>query len=243
MSEGRLDYEVLENSLHHTFNDRQLLIRSLTHPSFVQSETHSEHNQRLEFLGDAVLGMALAEILFYEMPEEREGVLTRYRSMLVRGGHLANMAREIKLHEFLRMSDGEESNGGRERQSILEDAFESLIGAVYLDSDYSSTLSVIRYLYGDLRVRLNDQSAKHNPKGRLQELLQPTLGNSAIVYEVVEESGPDHEKIFNIAVKISGETWGRGRGASKKAAEEAAARQALEESLSGKKVPPPHQEA
>lgn len=228
MAEGLENPTLLEERLEYAFTDSELLIRALTHPSYGQDNRSSKHNQRLEFLGDAVLGLALAEQLFTELPEEREGTLTRFRSMLVRGHQLSCLARELGLGQFLRLGDAEESQGGRERDSILEDAFEAIIGAVYLDGGLGVTKQVVQKIYGSLEARLDRQTESHNPKGRLQELLQPTLGNDSIEYRLVEESGPDHQKHFTVEVWIDAKCEGEGAGPSKKLAEAAAALDALD---------------
>lgn len=226
-SEG---FEALENKLGYRFSDPALLLRALTHPSHTQqSDTSNFHNQRLEFLGDAVLGMILAEQLFDRMPAEREGVLTRYRSILVNGSQLAGLARELGLNTFVRLSDSERLAGGEQgRDSILEDAFEAVIGAIYLDSDLEKTRDCVLRWYGDLHERLSLSLRDHNPKGQLQELLQPHFGNECIEYIVVNSHGPDHNKTFEVEVRVADEVWGGGSGSSKKEAEEVAAREALE---------------
>lgn len=233
MSNSGLDGEpftALENRLGYHFTDSSLLLRALTHPSYTQqSETPNLNNQRLEFLGDAVLGMILAEELFEQMPAQREGVLTRYRSILVNGTQLARLARELGLNAFIRLSDSERVAGGElGRDSILEDAFEAVIGAIYLDSDLGQTRDCVLRWYGDLQERLSLSLRDHNPKGQLQELLQPHLGNECIDYTVVSSHGPDHNKVFEVEVRVAGEVWGGGSGSSKKEAEEVAAREALE---------------
>jgi ribonuclease-3 len=218
----------LEALLGHRFGRRELLETALTHPSFSSEQADARHYQRLEFLGDAVLGLVLAETLFLELPDEREGVLTRYRAMLASGGQLSDLASDLGLGRFLRMGEAEASMGGRGRASILEDAFEALIGALYLDGGMAVARAFILSAYGDIRARVGRVVAGHNPKGKLQELLQPVHGNDAIRYLLVEEAGPDHCKAFTVEVSINGEVLGHGSGASKKAAEEAAAREALE---------------
>ncbi|MCC5833136.1 MAG: ribonuclease III [Opitutales bacterium] len=227
--EGRA-FGALEARLGHSFADVSLLERALTHPSFSQqSDAVQENNQRLEFLGDAVLGMILAEQLFHQMPAKREGVLTRYRSMLVNGTQLAVLARELGLTPFLLLSESERQAGGEEgRDSILEDALEAVVGAIYLDSGFAQTRDCVLGWYGNLEERLSDGHKDHNPKGQLQELLQPQHGNECIDYVVVDSSGPDHSKTFEVEVRVTDEVWGRGSGSSKKEAEEMAARQALE---------------
>ncbi len=218
----------LEQRLGYSFSDPSLLQRALTHPSLAKVTGNGFHNQRLEFLGDAVLGMVLAEWLFEELPAEREGILTRYRSMLVKGEQLHSLALEIGLGEHLRMAESEEAQGGRERPSILEDALEAVMGAVYLDGGLAAAKSCVRHIYGNLLSRINDQLELHNPKGKLQELYQPLLGNDSIEYRLVECTGPDHLKEFTIEVWIDGQIKGRGTGSSKKSAEEEAARAALD---------------
>ena len=210
---------ILEDRIGYFFNDKQLLLRSLTHPSYLAIDTNAAHNQRLEFLGDAVIGLILAEALFQELPGEREGTLTRSRSMLANGEQLSNLARDIGLGAHLRLGEAEDAQGGRDRASILEDAFEALIGAIYMDDGLESARAFARRIYGSLAERLDSQVDSHNPKGRLQELLQPDLGNDAIEYRVIGESGPDHCKEFTIEVWVNGERRGSGAGASKKLAE------------------------
>lgn len=219
--------EGLEARISYAFVHKRYLVRALTHPSHNQLDPRAENNQRLEFLGDAVLGLVLAERLFNEFPDEREGVLTRYRALLVNGEQLVAIAREIDLGKFLRLGESERSQGGHDRPSILEDALEALIGAVYLDGGMAGAQTVITRLFGDLGVRLETKINTDNPKGRLQEQLQPDMGNEAIEYRVVEESGPDHNKHFRVEVWIEGVCTGYGEGNSKRAAEKAAARTAL----------------
>jgi ribonuclease-3 len=232
MAEALAGPAALEERIGYPFTDKELLQRALTHPSYGQENRQSQHNQRLEFLGDAVLGLVLAEALFAQLPDEREGVLTRFRSMLVKGHQLCQLAREIRLGDSLRLGDAEETQGGRDRDSILEDAFEAVIGAVYLDGGLPATREVVLGIYGSLEDRLEKQTESHNPKGRLQELLQPELGNESIEYRLIEESGPDHLKHFTVEVWIQGSRRGTGSGHSKKIAESAAALDALD-SLSG----------
>ncbi|MGC9451054.1 MAG: ribonuclease III [Oceanipulchritudo sp.] len=220
--------ELLEERIGYAFRDKSLLVRSLTHPSYAKAVPEGGHYQRLEFLGDAVLGLVLAEALFHELPEEREGPLTRYRSMLVKGRQLELLGREIGIGAFVLLGEAEVAQGGRDRPSIIEDAFEAMVGAVYLDGGLEAARNAVLHIYGPLSERLAGQLEDHNPKGKLQELLQPRLGNEAIEYRIAEESGPDHEKNFTVEVWIEGNCRGRGSGNSKRLAEEAAAREALE---------------
>jgi ribonuclease-3 len=219
----------LEARIDHVFRDRSLLDRALTHPSLLPERPGlGESNQRLEFLGDAVLQLVLTEGLFVLYPAEREGTLSKRRAALANGTFLARLAREIGLDQALRLGTSEESTGGRERASALEDAFEALVGAVYLDSDLAEVRRVVSRLYGPLEERLAAVGDSENPKGRLQELVQPMHGNSALRYEVVRIEGEDHARTYETAVYLLDRQLGLGRGTSKKTAEEAAARDALD---------------
>ncbi len=220
--------EQLEARIDHRFRDRGLLERAVTHLSYLQDHPEvGESNQRLEFLGDAVLQILIAEELYDLFPEEREGALSRQRSLLVNGVFLAELAREIGLDRCLRLGASEESTGGRERVSSLGDAFEALTGAVYLDSDLDNARRFVRHIFGDLPTRLAPLEQADNPKGRLQELVQPVHGNQALRYEVLRTEGEDHARAYEVAVYLLDRRVGTGRGTSKKLAEEAAAREAL----------------
>jgi ribonuclease-3 len=218
----------LEARIGHTFRDRGLLERAVTHLSYLADHPEAgESNQRLEFLGDAVLQILIAEELFTLFPQEREGMLSKRRATLVNGTFLAQLAREISLDECLRLGASEEATGGRLRSSSLGDAMEALVGAIYLDSDIDKARRVVRDLYGPLPERLAVVEDVENPKGRLQELVQPVHGNAALRYEVLDIRGEDHARDYTVAVFLNDRQLGSGRGGSKKQAEEAAAREAL----------------
>lgn len=218
----------LEETIGHRFRDRTLLERAVTHPSYLQDHpATTESYQRLEFLGDAVLQLVLTEALFDLYPQEREGVLSKRRAALANGTFLSGLAREIGLDACLRLGASEESSGGRERPGALEDAMEALIGALYLDSDIDKTRRIALEIYGNLETRLAGVEEVENPKGRLQELVQPVHGNQALRYEVVRTDGEDHAREYEVAVYLLDRPLGYGRGTSKKAAEEVAAREAL----------------
>lgn len=218
----------LQKRLGHAFRDPALLVCALTHPSYIQDHPEARPgNQRLEFLGDAVLYLILSEALFQLFPGEREGPLTKRRSSLARGRFLNLLARELALDPALRLGLSEEQTGGRQRASILEDAIEAVIGAVYLDSDFETARRVVLGWYGPLPGRLATLLGEDNPKGRLQELLQPAHGNSALRYETVRTEGAPHEREYEVNVYLNDSLLGTGRGNSKKLAEEAAARAAL----------------
>lgn len=220
--------DALQQRLGYRFRSAALLTEALTHPSYLQDHPGAApHNQRLEFLGDTVLQFILTEALYREFNTEREGVLSRRRAVLSKGGFLTQMARELGIDAALRLSQSEEDTGGRSRASILEDAFEAMVGALYLDSDLPATRERVLAWYGPLALRLATSEEAENPKGRLQELIQPTHGNTALRYEVLTTTGPRHANEFEVAVYLHDRQLGTGRGSSKKAAEELAARAAL----------------
>lgn len=222
-----MDYDAIEQRIGYRFKDRGLLERALTLPSYWQeAEKKGPHNQRLEFLGDAVLGMILAEELYHELPDEREGVLSRAKAVLAKGDTLSSLARDLGLPEYLRMSEAERQHGGQQRAGALEDALESLVAAIYLDSDYETVSQQVLKWFGDLGKRLDVLLANDNPKGRLQEEVQSWDPPGLIEYCLLDARGPDHRREFFTEVRINGEPLARGRGPSKKAAEENAAREA-----------------
>ncbi len=221
--------EALQSRLTYTFRDPALLLRAFTHTSYLPEHPDlAESNQRLEFLGDAVLQILLGEALFHLFPGDREGLLSKRRALLVNETFLAGLAREIGADACLLLGKSEEKTGGRERASALADAFEALVGALYLDSDFTTARRLVLSLYGDLPARLSSIEPDDNPKGRLQELVQPVHGNHALRYEVMNVEGEDHARAYEIAVYLRDRLLGQGRGSSKKLAEESAARVALE---------------
>ena len=220
--------EALQKRLGYAFGNPALLAQALTHPSYLQGRAEGiESNQRLEFLGDAVLQLVLTQALFELFPSEREGGLSKRRAAISKGAFLSGLAREIGIDACLSLGASEEAAGGRDKASALEDAFEALLGALYLDGGLPVANRVVREIYGDLTARLAGLEEAENPKGRLQERIQPIHGNQALRYDVVTTEGADHERAFEVEVYLNGQPVGRGRGSSKKLAEEAAARVAL----------------
>ncbi len=218
----------LQARLGYHFRNPALLRCAVTHTSYLQDHPEAgPGNQRLEFLGDSVLQLMLSEALFTLFPDEREGALSKRRSALTQGRLLTRLARELGLDGVLLLGQSEEQTGGRQRPSILEDAFEALVGAVYLDSDFLATRQVVLGWYGPLADHLDTLLGEDNPKGRLQELVQPSHGNRALRYEVVGAEGAPHEREYEVNVYLRDRLLGSGRGSSKKRAEEAAARAAL----------------
>jgi ribonuclease-3 len=219
----------LEEALGHVFRDRQLLILALTHPSLAHEAGVGhlqQHNQRLEFLGDAVLQLVLTNELYERFSTQGEGPLTQARAQLVNRSSLAEQGRRLNLGRFLILSRGEETSGGRARNSTLADGFEAVVGAVFLDSGYESARELVLRLFRGLFGELGELPNLENPKGELQELLQansPTPPG----YEQVAVEGPDHDRRFECAVFHGGVELARGTGRSKKLAESAAALAAL----------------
>jgi ribonuclease III len=222
------ELDTLQTRIGYRFADKTSLQRALTHPSWLHDHPDAGgHNQRLEFLGDSVLQLVLSEALYSLFPDDREGELTKRRAVLGKGQFLSVLARDLNLDAYIRMSANEESMGGRNRDAALEDAFEALVGAVNLDGGFEAARNVTLRIYGDLRLRLDAMEAHANPKGRLQEIVQPEHGNNAVRYEVLSTEGADHERSYEVAVYLLERQLGSGRAPSKKAAEEEAARMAI----------------
>jgi ribonuclease III len=222
------DVDALQARIGYRFRDAALLERALTHASWLQDNPSSPgNNQRLEFLGDSVLQLVLTEALYGLFPEDREGELTKRRAILGKGEFLSRLARETGVDSCLRLGANEEATGGRGRDAALEDAFEALVGAVSLDGGLENARKAVLGIYGDIPGRLAALEDHANPKGRLQEIVQPAHGNQALRYEVLAAEGADHERMFEVAVYLLERRIGSGRGPSKKVAEEEAARAAL----------------
>ena len=217
----------LEKRIGYKFRDSLLLAEALTHPS-LRHETHRTHfdNQRLEFLGDAVLQLVVTEHLYGYFPAEAEGKLTKLRARLVSREALAVHAAEMELGKYLMMGRGEEASGGRSRNSTLADAFEALVGAIYLDSDLATARKFILEQSASDLEQVVEEPVDVNPKGQLQELLQAISPRSP-VYEVMSQTGPEHSKTFVVRAVWEGIELGQGTGKSKKQAETAAALQAM----------------
>ena len=219
------DYEKLESNIGYCFKDKDLLINALTHTSYANEHKHKgmKDNERLEFLGDAVLELVSSEYLYKNMKDMPEGKMTKLRASLVCEPTLAMDAREIDLEDFIYLGKGEDETGGRKRDSIVSDAFEALIGAIFLDGGIEEAKYFI------LKFALNDIEKKklfYDSKTVLQERVN-SVKNGNLVYEIIKEWGPDHNKTYEAAAKLSGKIIGKGQGHTKKAAEQQAAFDAL----------------
>ena len=213
----------LEERLGHVFQNRKLLETALTHPSF-GGDHHVPHYQRLEFLGDAVLELAVSRYLYYELPEVDEGKLTRIRAALVREESLNRAAQRIGLGEFIRLSVGEERSGGRQKPSILSDVMEAVLAAVYLDAGFDEAVRIIGMVLGE-ELRPEVLKDHLDAKSRLQELMQREGRMPS--YDYLSMEGPPHAPVFSYRVMDGEQELGRGSGTSKQNAQQAAARDAL----------------
>ncbi len=221
-------FEELQTRLGYRFRDEALLTLALTHPSVAHEQgLNLQTNQRLEFLGDAVLQLVLTRELYQKFPGFEEGPLTKARAKMVNRRTLADHGRAIELGKHLLVSRGEELHGGRERPSALADAYEALLGAIFLDGGYEAASDVILRQFQTTFGSVTVIPMLDNPKGELQEFLQAT-SVEAPQYHVVSASGPDHDRVFECTVHHAGQELARGQGRSKKAAESEAARVALE---------------
>jgi ribonuclease-3 len=218
----------LERCIGYKFRNSLLLAEALTHPSLsFERKTFHFDNQRLEFLGDAVLQLVVTHHLYRLFPSFNEGQMTKLRSRIVSREGLKMHAVALGLGNYLMLGRGEEANNGRERSSTLADAFEALVGAMYLDSDLETVRRFILRVAAHELSALAFEPAEHNPKGEIQEILQ-SISPQSPAYEVISESGPDHQKEFLCRVIWEGRELGRGSGQSKKQAEINAASNALQ---------------
>jgi len=218
----------LQQRLGYMFRDVDLLKLALTHPSIAHEATGlTPHNQRLEFLGDAVLSLALTQELYEKFRTVSEGPLTKARAQMVNRRTLADQAQRLGIGEYLILSRGEEINGGRQRRSSLADAFEALLGAIFLDGGFQAAREFILRRFRDAFGELTSIPSLENPKGALQEALQEHSAGPPR-YEMTSATGPDHDRMFECAVYHGNVELGRGRGKSKKAAESEAALAALQ---------------
>lgn len=216
----------LETALGYTYRDRELLTMALSHSSYANERFQNPlcSYERLEFLGDSILGFVTADYLYKTFPEKHEGELTRIRAELVCEQTLAKVARELHLGDYLLLGHGEKQSGGSNRASILCDVMESLVAAAYLDGGFEAARGILTRL---VLPHITDVVRTHDYKTELQELIQRKRDQS-LTYELIGESGPDHCKEFAVRVLLNGEPVGQGTGSSKKRAEQAAAKIAIQ---------------
>lgn len=220
--------EALQTRIGYRFSNPALLRESLTHKSFSNERPGESvpHNERLEFLGDAVLDLAVSRRIFRDFPALPEGELTRIRAEVVSEKALAAVARDLDLGNCLRLGRGEERSGGREKESLVADALEAALGAVFCDGGFEPACSVIETLFGPAAVLSASRKTGIDHKTRLQELLQARHGHPP-VYVLIRTEGPDHQRLYTVEVRLDDRPIGVGQGRNKKAAEQAAACEAL----------------
>jgi ribonuclease-3 len=216
----------LERALNYRFQRVELLHHALTHKSYVHEQrVPAQHNERLEFLGDAVLGLVIGDYCYGRFVDLAEGELSKLRASLVNEGNLARIARRLELGSYLLLGRGEELTGGRAKASVLADTFEAVLAAIYLDSSLQAVYQVVlRCFREDLETILSEGHKDY--KSDLQEYTQEKFG-CVPIYSVVRERGPDHDKVFEVELAIRGQFLGLGSGKSKKEAEQEAARKVL----------------
>ena len=212
----------LEKVLNYTFRDKNILREALTHKSYAAEFRHNKDNERLEFLGDSVLGLVVAAYLYKLLDAKEEGVLSKIKANLVSRRNLYFWGQNLKLGEYVFLGQGEIASGGRQRQSILSNAMEAVVGAVYLDGGFDAAKGLILKWLETQKIEADGGDYK----SVLQEYLQKR-GKSAPEYDVVSTVGPEHDKIFTVRVTLLGRELGRGKGHNKKAAQQAAAKEAL----------------
>lgn len=223
----------LEENLRYEFKNKKLLINALTHSSYA-NETRDgvSSNERLEFLGDSVLSIVVSEYIYKEFNNLPEGELTKLRASLVCEKSLCQFSRELDLGKYLRLGKGEDKGGGRERDSILADAFEAVLAAMYLDGGFNVAKNhVMRFIKNELKH--TDDEVFKDYKTALQEIIQKNPEES-VTYILTKETGPDHDKVFEVEVRLNSNTIGKGIGKNKKQAEQSAAKEALR--LMGKEI-------
>ena len=215
----------LEQKIGYRFRNFSFLEQAMMHSSYTNEHRMEKYrcNERLEFLGDAVLELISSEFLFRQSPKVPEGELTKTRASMVCEQSLAMCARDIDLGSYLLLGKGEEVTGGRFRDSVTSDALEALIGAIYLDGGFTNAKEFIHHF---ILTDLEDKKLFYDSKTILQEIVQANMTGN-VSYELIDEQGPDHNKIFEVEARIGGKAWGRGKGSSKKSAEQQAAYEAI----------------
>ncbi|HBF13727.1 MAG TPA: ribonuclease III [Deltaproteobacteria bacterium] len=230
----RKHLKYFEKKLGYVFSNKRLLRRALSHKSYANEKrlgaTH--HNERYEYLGDAVLELAVSDVLMHLFPESDEGDLSKLRAAVVNETSLAELARKISVGDFMFLGRGEDNGQGRQKDSLLSDAFEAVLGAVYLDGGFKPAFKVVKALFGDVMNKALNQDITRDYKTKMQEESQ-TRFQTVPRYTLYSESGPDHDKTFEVHLYIRENLYGKGLGKSKKQAEQNAAQEALEKIVNG----------
>ncbi|EFM40176.1 ribonuclease III [[Eubacterium] yurii subsp. margaretiae ATCC 43715] len=225
----RLILEQVENTIGYKFKNKNYLQIALTHSSYVNEHKLTKDNERLEFLGDSVLGLIVSNYIFAYKSSLKEGELTKIRSTIVCEKSLMHIAEKLKIGQYIKLGKGEKISGGAKRASILADAVEAMIAAIYLDSDFDNVSKYVLDWLGDTIKNALDNKKNDDYKSKLQEEVQKVRGRT-LKYELIAMKGPDHERTFTIGVYCDNKLIGTGKGHSKKEAEQLAAKDALEKS-------------
>lgn len=222
------DFTPLEQQLNYTFKNKELIVNALTHRSYLNEIKYERktHNERLEFLGDAVLELVITEHLFENYPDRAEGELTSFRAAIVRTESLAESAKLLGVGDFILMSKGEEASGGRNRPYILANTFEAILGAIYIDSGYVECKKFVHTVLVPKLPGIVEERLDIDPKSKFQEIVQEEYKITPI-YEIINETGPDHNRTFTSRVLVHGKEFGVGSGKSKQEAEQNAAKSGL----------------
>jgi len=228
-SDQKKEVKRFEKVLGYAFKKREYLFRALTHKSYANERnmSHEENNERYEFLGDAVLELAISNILIESFPQHPEGELSKIRAAVVNEAQLADVARSIQVGDFLNLGKGEEMTGGRDKPSLLSDAYEAVLGAIYIDRGFGKAKKVVGKHFYEILKNAGGNDFYKDYKTRLQEVSQSKF-RTIPKYRLVKESGPDHKKTFEVNLYIGDKLFGVGTGRSKKIAEQDAAEAALE---------------
>jgi len=229
-SDEKRSLHKVQDLIGYQFHDESLLQMGLTHRSYSHAAGSGMSNERLEFLGDSVLGLVIAEQLYRDHPNMHEGELTKTKALMVNESTLADISKDIELNKYVRLAREEDRSGGRERPSIISDAFESIIAAVFLDGGIKAAREVVLRIIYVRKEDIVSDASRRNFKGEFLELIQ-ARGEGFPRYDVASEEGPDHEKVFTVDVYIGAEKVGTGSGSTKKEAEQKAASVALEQYL------------
>lgn len=220
------DFSALETKIGVEFTDKDLLNQAFVHRSYLNENDYKKSNERLEFLGDAVLELVTTEHLFKSFPEQNEGILTSYRAAIVRGANLALVAEDLGLGQYLYLSRGEDASGGRDKHYILANTVEALVGAIYLDQGFDMSKKFIHKWIISTLGNIIEEGLYLDAKTHFQEKAQEKTGITPH-YEVLKEDGPDHDKTFIVGAFLDEERVGEGRGSNKQDAEQEAARKAI----------------
>jgi len=221
-----IDFKAIFKDIGYKFKNRELLIEALTHKSYANENKLNYNNERLEYLGDAIIDFAIAYILFRNFERGNEGLLSRFRASLVNEKVLSKIARDIHLNEYIILGKGERRTSGNEKDSILSDAYEALIASIFLDSNMKTVIKIIEKHFSSELNSINSQDMINDYKTAITIFCQEKY-KIVPKYELISQTGPDHDRTFEVRILINGREYGRGKGKTKKEAEQRAAKEAV----------------